>query len=355
MGTGGAANVVVEDLPLVERIIGAPSSQAMLDLVFAHPRLLSQDRVAVLEAALLFLAPDNTRRLRSGLETLQQVQASLLQQPSRYPIGSGPIEQIWYRVQEGEISIGDGERLAARAEIGRELSPIYVQVLCRFAVHSAAEVNWRAILQLGLLLLAASRAAPASREGQYAKERIAIDFLDIASGSLVQVPDGRLYRRALEVGARSLGWPSASGNRYFRGAMLHRLGALHLDPYTAGRSNQQYEEQHRRWLQRLWEEYADELVNVPPEELQMPDPVDALYLADRYLQEAVDLNEGHAKGLSLKARVQCLAFLESLGQDVSKTELIGLCYQALRFLDQEEGQQQRASVMATLSRHNQSP
>jgi len=220
----------------------------------------------------------------------------------------------------------------------------------RYAVNSSHGEDWWDILQLGRLLLAASGSAALSREGQYVRERIAIDFIDISCDSLIQVPDGRVYRKALEVGTSWLGAESVAGNAYFLGAMLHRLGRLHLDPYTSDRRLQGYEHQHAMWLARLEAEYGDELIGVPEEELRVPEPADALHRADNYLKEAVKLNEGNSKGKSLRARVQALEFLEALGEPVSGQELIDLASQALQFLD-EGSIQQRLAMQATLARH----
>ncbi len=132
--------------------------------------------------------------------------------------------------------------------------------------------------------------------------------------------------------------------------MLHRLGRLHLDPYTADRRLEDYEQQHGMWLARLEAEYGDELIGVPGEELRVPEPVDALHRADDYLKEAIQLNEGSAKGKSLRARVQALEFLKAFGEPVSERELVDLANQALQFLD-EGSIQQRLAMQETLARH----
>lgn len=351
MSAAAEANAFFQDdLALVLRLSAGISIEEMKELVFTHPRLLSEDRVAALLTCVPSSGGEQASIIRSNLEFLQNVQAALFQQPGQYLFGIGPVERIWDRVKQGEIGVAEGERLASQADIGAEMSPIYVQVLCRYAVNSSHGEDWWDILQLGRLLLAASGSAALSREGQYVRERIAIDFIDISCDSLIQVPDGRVYRKALEVGTSWLGAESVAGNDYFLGAMLHRLGRLHLDPYTSDRRLQGYEHQHAMWLARLEAEYGDELIGVPEEELRVPEPVDALHRADNYLKEAVKLNEGNSKGKSLRARVQALEFLEALGEPVSGQELIDLASQALQFLD-EGSIQQRLAMQATLARH----
>ena len=339
-----------EDLPLLLRLSAGLSVEELIELEFSHPRLLSEDRVAALLTCVPSSGGEQADIIRSNLEFLQKIQASLFQQPGQYRLGFGPVERIWDRVKQGEIDIAEGERLASQADIGPEMSPIYVQVLCKYAVNSSSGEDWWDILQLGLLLLAASGSANLAREGQYVRERIAIDFIDISCGSLIRVPDGRVYRKALNVGTSWLGAESVAGNDYFLGAMLHRLGRLHLDPYTLDRRLEDYEQQHAMWLARLEAEYGDELIGVPEEDLRVPEPVDALHRADDYLKEAVKLNEGDSKGKSLRARVQALEFLKALGEPVSEQVFIDLADQALQFLD-EGSVQQRLAMQATLVRH----
>ncbi len=127
--TAEANEFFQDDFPLLVRLSAGISVEEMQELIFTHPRLLSEDRVAALQTCVPSSAGEQASIIRSNLEFLQNVQASLFQQPGQYLFGLGPVERIWDRVKQGEIGIAEGERLASQADIGPEMAPIYVQVL----------------------------------------------------------------------------------------------------------------------------------------------------------------------------------------------------------------------------------
>src|SRR5271166_5665074 len=130
-------------------------------------------------------------------------------------------------------------------------------------------------------------------------------WIEVATGALTKIPDGRIYRSALAAGERlEATLPPGPG----LGLLLHRLGALHLDPYTADRGSLGYAEQQRAWHERLRQELDDDDETVPEAELRMPEPAEALAIARSYLRRAADLREGNDKGLSLKALAQACAW-----------------------------------------------
>jgi CHAT domain-containing protein len=135
--------------------------------------------------------------------------------------------------------------------------------------------------------------------------------------------------------------------------MLHRLGTLHLDPYTAGRRSTNYQQDIYRWQQRFLTEFGEELVGLPEDEWRMPAPEEALHLAEQYLRQAVAARQGLAKGLSLKALIQTLEWLEVLNQPIDQAELVDLCHEALDLLEPDQAPEQRLAVLATLSRQDQ--
>jgi hypothetical protein len=97
------------------------------------------------------------------------------------------------------------------------------------------------------------------------------------------------------------------------GEIYHRLGVLHLDPYVAGRASASYQQQMQLWQSRLYEEYGLALSADAITQRKLPDPQDALHKAVTYLETAASLRSGEPRGRTLKAMVQALHWIETLG------------------------------------------
>lgn len=329
---------------------GEDERQAFL---FQHPALLAPGYQQALAGAIAGLPEGERAGLGSMLAYAEEVRAALEAAPQQYPIGPGPIEQLWLRYGRGELSAAYAETLARQPELAALLAPLYVRALSRFTVESAQSGNWRQAVQLQGLLLVAAGALPEGAEAEAMRQEAALAFVEIAQVALGHVPDGRLYRRARQAGEAVVARARVAQEDRLVGDMLHRLGTLHLDPYTAGRSSANYAQELQLWQQRLSDELGPELALIPEEEWRMPAPVEALRTAEQYLRQAIELRAGHDKGLTLKALVQTLEWLEVLGAPVDAAELIGLCHQALAWLAPDRDPQQRLAVLATLRRHDQ--
>ena len=68
-----------EDFPLLQRLSSGISADEIKVLIFRHPRLLSEDRVAALQQYAWSSRDESAGIIRSNLDLLQKLQASLFQ------------------------------------------------------------------------------------------------------------------------------------------------------------------------------------------------------------------------------------------------------------------------------------
>lgn len=345
--------MTITPLDLLRGFAALTSEDELQAFPFQYPLLLAPRTQQALGGELAALPGEERARLAPFLQLLQNLRAALEARPGQYPIGVGPLERIWLRLGRGEIGADYAEELARAPETTALLSPLYVRVLSGFAVRGAVEGNWRQPVQLQRLVLAAVEVLPDSAETTKLRQDVYLDWVEVVHFTLIKLPDGRLYRSARAAGDRLVEQARAAGDRAFLGAMLHRLGALHLDPYTAGRRSTNFWQDINLWQRRLYDELGEEIAFLPEEELQMPAPAEALKLAVDYLRQAAGVREGHLKGLTLKAWVQALEWLDFVGEAVDRAELVRLGRQALELLDPEEEPEPRLAVMATLSRQDE--
>jgi hypothetical protein len=266
-----------------------------------------------------------------------------------YQLGLGPIEGLFDRLSSGEINLETATLLAASPEVSRSLSAEYVDALCRFSFHAAYDGRWESPLKLHAILLAAVATIPDSSDARQMKDQAEGDWVDIATIALGEMPDGRIYRSALAAGERTAERARAAGDQAVLANTLHRLGTLNLDPYSAGRSTSNYAQQIRWWQQRLPDALKRQLFFGDEKLAEMPAPAEALHLATRYYEQAVELLEGNEKGLSLKALVQAMFWLRIAGESISPDEVRVRAHQALELLDAAEQPQHVAELANILS------
>ena len=319
--------------------------------IFQHPVLLNPDIYKEVSGRISSMPARERKLLKSVLKNLQDLHLELEENPDLYPIGFGPIERILSQQQKGAISSKYAEMLARAPDTVALLSPLYLRALSRYCLKSTYEGRWQDALQLQNLAITCVDSLADSEE----KTILSLDWVEIAHVSLCYIPDGRLYRKALVFGEKAMKQARASGNKRLLGKVLHRLGILHLHPYTYERSNKNYDQDILNWQKRLYNELGDEILSIPKEELKMPEPTKALKMAEGYLRQAVDIREGYEKGMSLKALIQTLEWREDvLGENVDRKQIISLCQQALDFIKLDTDPHQRLAVLATLGRYGQS-
>ena len=320
---------------------------------FQHPSLLDIETQHALAQQLMSLSPEEREQLAPSLERIQDLSQEFEAHPGRYPLGLGPLEQLWMREANGEIDSGYAATQARAPEFIAQLSPVYLKSLSIVNLDEAMGGEWRNAIKLQRLLVAAVNAMSQSPAIESAQQRIELDAVEIATIYLKQLPDGRVYRIALKAGEQAVQSAIAADDRKFAGEMLHRLGVLHLDPYTGGRTSLNYEGFTRLWLKRFHDELGQEMTSSNEEELLVPRPVEALHTAEQYFRRALAFREGHLKGLTLKALVQSLEWLEFFEQPIDQNEFMELSRQSLELLDADKAPQQRLAVLSIMKRKDQ--
>ena len=278
----------------------------------------------------------------------------------QYALGTGPIERLFLRQYRGEITDAHALELAAAKDIAGQMSPAYVQPISAWAEELGLRDPQNATA-FYFLVLAAIEAAPDIQDTAEMRDICYMTLLEIATRSVADVPDGRIFQRAVKAGEYVVTHAEASGNRKRLGLALHRLGVLHLDPYCAGRSSSNYGIQLRIWHERLRAKLGNNLAVIPESEWRIPDPACALISSIGYLVRAAAVREGFDRALTLKALGEAREWSHFVSHPDAETPLppaqraeIAACYrEALQYFDATEAPRERASVLAGLDRNGQ--
>ncbi len=273
-------------------------------------------------------------------------------------LGEGPIERLMIAVLNGELPLAVARSKASSSDVVALLSPAYVEDLARFAEDSLRQgASQPALLLVELLASAAvaGRDAPVPAPGTAAQAaRAVFAYIEVARGYLTDVPDGRLFHRALQLGRDEEQIARTTGDTRLLGSLLHRLGTMHLDPYSARRTltpgdTTQYQDQHLRWLANAHQGADDFRVSVDGDDAAMPEPVEAMRAAEGLLGEAAGFREGDGRGRSLKAEAEAMLWRQFLGDPVDDQAIVGVLREALAGLAWDRDPQLRLTVLNALA------
>jgi hypothetical protein len=271
------------------------------------------------------------------LDNLRYIQSKLLDNPSQFTFGIGPVDSIWSRLERQEISRDQASKLAAAPDIYSELSPVYARCLADFAYRRASAGKWRQAVAFAEILLVSIDARGQDSAWQADQNEIwayaVIDFVEIAGRALNDVPDGRLFRRAANLGeqlaAQGPPWPGSRDPA----EVLHRLGALHLDPYINGRNSSDFQNQMALWRERLDAEFGPTL-SAQGDDIYVPPPLVAFTSSTQYFRKAVEARKGALRGVSLKGVAESLLWRTIVGdRAVSLEEVVPQVKEALPLLE----------------------
>jgi hypothetical protein len=249
-----------------------------------------------------------------------------------------PLLTVIERVRTGDVSIGQGERLAADKSVIPSLSFDFIGQLSEAAFIAAQQGQWFEALAVQRLLVAATDhlpPAPGISETYRMQQVAAGDFVEIARAALSAMPspDGRVLWAARLRGERNLEAAAQVGHTGTVSSLHFRLGTLHLDPYRSRASPLTGPlGGEPAWQARLVPEFGQTVLGVGSEYWPMPSPVDALQYAAHHLRAAY----GGAAPKAAKALAQTLDSLAALGQPVDRDELLGACRTALQALDPQQ-------------------
>jgi hypothetical protein len=282
-------------LELLVRVSGLPSNRANI-VVMRHPRMLQPEVISHLDAS----APPEAR---DALETVRVLSHDAYIGSLEWPIGLGPLEILGARVMDRVLSLDSALGLAAQiGQRGDAIVP-YARAVARFVVRQAHDGHTELSVELAAILLAATRAAPASddRVDDWTAWRWAADaHVEVARASLSAVPDDRLFWSARDVADEILAWGRSKGVEEERLAWS-LVGRYLLDVYTGDKGLESYEMAYVAWQGRR---VAAPHCSGPGEDRPMPEPIEALREAVQALRRAVGLSAGAGAGTEWKALVQ---------------------------------------------------
>lgn len=264
--------------------------------------------------------------------------------------GADQFLTLWKRVEAGELTPVQAQEDAFN--LGANLG----EGIC-VNVHAAAEVTeklahsgrWKRGLALATLARAAALGiTPRTPAAEQCLIFATAAYIEVAKAVLVDHPDPQLYEAARAAGeadaerAAGAGWPR------LQGLLLFRLGTMLLDAYTAGREpTRNYEHELSLWRERAHHQNEPNLRRLLSHSLElddsgaavwhppgqsMPDPLDALTIAEDYLRRAAPLVSDDRRGRALKALAQTLDFKRFLGGEEAQAEVLAVSGEALAAL-----------------------
>jgi CHAT domain len=319
---------------LVRQSIQWQKDSRDVDWFWAHPVVLSKNvQTRMVNAAALSLTGDEKEQLRQTLEIARAMLARLESPGSGAPFGSGPLELMQARLESGEINAAQALKIAADLGATGDLSAIYVSKMGQLAYQLAASHDWLNSVRFSMMLRAAIRGAGPDSELAVWHDELESDWVEIASGALWNVPDGRIYADALAAGEAVRKRARQGKDARLEGNVLHGLGTLHLDPWFANRSSETYQSEHTAWFERAREGSWDgtpDVMNIPK---PLPQPQEALEKAEKYYRAAAKIRTGELRGRSLKALAQTLLWRSKLDKKERKAEIAEVIERALATLD----------------------
>ena len=333
---------------LLRRMAALSSSRAEV-IPFRHPRLLD---------------PQTVRGLQShgGFDPAVLAQVAAYSQAAyadtlRWPYGGGPIEAIWVRVSSRmlglEQALPEAEAVGQRGDM---IAP-YAKAINRWTVPRAGEQESDAAFQTARLTLAAAEAATPGIDvtlNEWTAWRWAADtFAEVATASLVRVPDDVLYAEARALIARITAWGKNRGAREY-GMAMSTLGRFLLYPYVANKSFAGYDDAYAFWQSRRRATHG------PAPAEPMPAPVDALRQSADALREATGLLDGARPpaAVAWTALVQALHALRVIDPDAAAhgagdADIVAAARSALEHIDARTDGDLIPSVQLVLARHQE--
>ncbi len=259
------------------------------------------------------------------------------------------LETLWQGWRAGDIAREHALAMAVKPEVTRTLTTAYVEKLNAFATDLVWQ-DWEGAVLAQELTLAAVNALAPGEQTTTMRQSAELEWLEVVTRAVSQVPDGRLFKKAVGVGEELAAQSGASGDKVLQAKTLHRLGVLHLDPYTFGWTSLNYHLQLRDWRARLLDHYGDALAGVAAEELYPPEPAQSMEIAASYLRPAADLRTGIDKALSLKALGEALEWRRVFDLPVDREEVARCYHDALALFDPDEWPNECASLIGGLQR-----
>jgi CHAT domain-containing protein len=304
-------------------------------LLLLNPVLLSQRAWDEVGRRLDWSGEKEHETVRDARAFCAAVLQAVREDSARYPIGNGPIEQLFTRIQKGELSLAGAEREIRESGTAALLSPIYVARISWWAKDLADQGGWQQVQDWHKLTLAAVESLGPRDDEEAVEMRIhaTLAWIDISTRAITDVPDGRLFRDALRRGRALQLEAELRGDRRLRSTVLRRLGVLHLDPYVTGRSSVHYDHQIQRWHMRLADQPDTGIGAEERHNLTVPEPISAFATAIDLLSEAAEDQTGVERAQTLKPLAEALFWHSCVGGALDRHRLRRIIEEAIGLLD----------------------
>ena len=338
------------DLVTLFRDLSKLSAADRTEHVLRHPVLLSPSRWSEIEQWAGGQAGKTRTEAQSLLTSLKAIYSKLQERGVPYPLGTGPVETLWARVDGGELTMAEAIRRAGAEKISELLAPIYVASLTSHAKGLLNSGDWRKAVKLMQILLAAlDHCAPGADRDEMVETATRTWMITVYT-AVADVPDGRLFadvvKRAAALETELKARKDSEGLRW----LYQDLGALHLDPYNHGRSTNNFMAKYDLWQQRLDDEYGADTLAMLGDEIRMPPPAEAFATAASYMRRAAALGEGKTRARALKGLADALGWSKVVKAEVDQNELLAAAREALEFFGRDEQYvNEQASLHAMLN------
>lgn len=260
-------------------LCSATNEQEFLDRLFRHPVLLRGDVVQWLVGQI----DRSTEQAKlSRLAMANEIRMSIL--ASDYPADLGPVEQIWRRVDSGELSIEQAHVAARQLPVTESLMGLYVTHLFFSLAEGDMHVLWRRSRMRGDILLSALDACAHRDEHALRRGRL-LGTARWAHFLLIEVPEVRILELGDAAGRAALTDAQAAKEAEEVRHMSYELAALWGDPYVSDRSTASYERDMMAWRRRGAEELG-QVEGLGPEAWAMPESEVALRTSIGYWRTA---------------------------------------------------------------------
>jgi hypothetical protein len=210
----------------------------------ARRPVLLRDRVIV---DLLEHEIGKDHRLFDTLAAADYVRANLL--PPNYPLGVGPVEQVWANLESGKISPSQASAAMVQLPLTESLMSLYVIALFFWLADDTVAGEWRRSRQRGDLLVQALDAC-AHRDDRAMRRARLLGTARWAHFLIIEVPERRILDLGDAAGRALLADAEELGDQDEIRHAAYELGGLWGDPFTSGKTGPNFDLEMQDWIHR---------------------------------------------------------------------------------------------------------
>jgi len=296
-----------------------PDSSERLDCAFKIPRLLSVKTVRALAEHVPESEDENSPWAR--LVELDSLRHQLAMRPELYRIGPGPIEQLMASgLQPSQII-----EQCRSFELQALVAPLYLRCL---ACYGRDQVQ-AGSLETGVWpsRFATEAALAWEPEGQIDPTiaDVVLAHLTMAFYAVLHDLDETIFCQSIELALTMFNRAKQQGDRNTLGRLCQSIGSLFSDIWTVpGLPNDPTPVNIEEWLVRP--RRVDGIFTGLGKPSSVPEPAESLRTAIEWYRRALIYRSGIQRGLTYKAIVQTLDFLQVVLKQPIDERLFGRCF-----------------------------